>query len=84
VAGETVVVEADAFKETDIIYQTLQSMDDVAGTSELVCGVSVSSDRSQFESDLLVQEDTNLQDLDRASPCKIGVVTRPGLSEPFL
>lgn len=55
VARETVVVEADAFKETDIIYQTLQSMDDVAGTSELVCGVSVSSDRSQFESDLLVQ-----------------------------
>ncbi len=54
-ARETVVVEADAFKETDIIYQTLQSMDDVAGTSELVCGVSVSSDRSQFESDLLVQ-----------------------------
>jgi hypothetical protein len=83
VAGETVVVEADAFKETDIIYQTLQSMDDVAGTSELVCGVSVSSDRSQFESDLLVQEDTNLQDLDRASPYKIGVVTRPGLSESF-
>ncbi|CAM6046406.1 unnamed protein product [Sphagnum compactum] len=36
VARETVVVEADAFKETDIIYQTLQSMDDVAGTSELV------------------------------------------------
>ncbi len=82
-AGETVVVEADAFKETDIIYQTLQSMDDVAGTSELVCGVSVSSDRSKFESDLLVQEDTNLQDLDRASPYKIGVVTRPGLSESF-
>jgi hypothetical protein len=36
VAGEVVVVAADAFKETDVIYQTLQSMDDVVGTAELV------------------------------------------------
>jgi hypothetical protein len=36
VASEAVVVAADAFKETDVIYQTLQSMDDVVGTAELV------------------------------------------------
>ncbi|CAK9197391.1 unnamed protein product, partial [Sphagnum troendelagicum] len=36
VAGEAVVVAADAFKETDVIYQMLQSMDDVVGTAELV------------------------------------------------
>jgi len=36
VAGEAVVVAADAFKESDVIYQMLQSMDDVVGTAELV------------------------------------------------
>jgi hypothetical protein len=36
VIGEAVVVAADSFKETDVIYQMLQSMDDVVGTAELV------------------------------------------------
>lgn len=38
VVHNAVVVEADAFKETDVIYRQLSSMakDDIAGTAELV------------------------------------------------
>jgi hypothetical protein len=38
VAHNAVIVEADAFKETDVIYRTLNAMgqDDVASTAELV------------------------------------------------
>lgn len=38
VIQDAVVVEADAFKETDVIYRHLASMtsDDIAGNAELV------------------------------------------------
>lgn len=43
VVHNAVVVEADAFKETDVIYRQLSSMakDDVGGTAELVSFDSV-------------------------------------------
>lgn len=43
VVHNAVVVEADAFKETDVIYRQLSSMakDDIAGTAELVSFDSV-------------------------------------------
>jgi hypothetical protein len=43
VIHEAVVVEADAFKETDVVYRHLASMssDDIAGNAELVSTVSI-------------------------------------------
>lgn len=43
VVHNAVVVEADAFKETDVIYRQLSSMakDDIGGTAELVSFDSV-------------------------------------------